>query len=108
MAKPKRKEVASSAKDATPKAPRTSSRTTSGDAGGPLLIVGAAPTNDSGGSSHYGNAYRQGREALDRLSWGRDYSDWKLVAAALDTARRGHGHRRREPADREDLQQGVR
>ena len=43
---------------------------------------------DSVGSLHdNADVYREGREALDRLSTGRDWSDWQKVGAALAAGR---------------------
>ena len=43
---------------------------------------------DSVGSLHNSNAvYREGREALDRISTGRDWSDWQKIGAALAAGR---------------------
>jgi hypothetical protein len=43
---------------------------------------------DSVGSLHNNaDVYREGREALDRISTGRDWSDWQKVGAALAAGR---------------------
>jgi hypothetical protein len=43
---------------------------------------------DTVGSLHNNaDAYREGREALDRLSMARDWSDWQKVSAALAAGR---------------------
>lgn len=43
---------------------------------------------DSVGSLHdNADVYREGREALDRLNTGRDWSDWQKVGAALAAGR---------------------
>ena len=43
---------------------------------------------DSVGSLHdNADVYREGREALDRLSTARDWSDWQKVGAALAAGR---------------------
>jgi hypothetical protein len=44
--------------------------------------------HDSVGSLHNNSeTYREGREALERLSTGRDWSDWQKVGAALAAGR---------------------
>jgi hypothetical protein len=42
---------------------------------------------DSVGSLHNkADAFHEGREALDRLNMGREWSDWQKVGAALAVA----------------------
>jgi hypothetical protein len=49
--------------------------------------VGGSRPEDSVGGLHYDSLYREGREALDRINIGRDFTDWFKVAPALDAAR---------------------
>jgi hypothetical protein len=50
--------------------------------------MSALALKDCAGSLHKdADAYREGREALDRLNTGRDWSDWRKVGAALAAGR---------------------
>ena len=75
MAKKRKKEAETSAKDAKVHENERE----------PSLTPEAEPASDSSGT--WSHLYREGREALDRIRSCRDWGDWEKVAFAVDAAR---------------------
>jgi hypothetical protein len=76
-----------SAKDPTLKIVQSDSETTPVTGDSPPRQEDNTQPEDSVGGLHYESLYREGREALERINTGHDWSDWLKIGAALEAAR---------------------